>query len=83
MMVRVHSEPIHLIGDQLVGTKFYNRQLYDFLTELEEFIELLDSRWTGKSALKKPRVASTPLVCRAPKNAPGWAVRRSDSENVC
>ena len=54
MMVRVHSEPIHLIGDQLVGTKFYNRQLYDFLTELQEFIELLNSRWTGKSILKSP-----------------------------
>jgi len=31
-------------------------------------------RWTGRSVLKKP------LQCRAPKDAPAWAVR---SENVC
>ncbi|XP_065902193.1 uncharacterized protein [Dysidea avara] len=43
-------------------------------TELEDFIQELDQRWTVKSVLKKPRVVSTPLVCEAPRGAPAWAV---------
>lgn len=54
------------------------------LIELEEFIQLLDSRWKGKSVLKKPRTVSTPIVCEASSDAPAWAVRsRSQSPNVC
>ncbi|XP_065914610.1 uncharacterized protein [Dysidea avara] len=52
-------------------------------TELEDFIQELDQRWTVKSVLKKPRVVSTPLVCEAPRGAPAWAVRaRSISPTV-
>ncbi|XP_065894865.1 uncharacterized protein [Dysidea avara] len=52
-------------------------------TELEDFIQELDQRWTVKSVLKKPRVVSTPLVCEAQRGAPAWAVRaRSISPTV-
>ncbi|XP_065903461.1 uncharacterized protein [Dysidea avara] len=52
-------------------------------TELEDFIQELDQKWTVKSVLKKPRVVSTPLVCEAPRGAPAWAVRaRSISPTV-
>ncbi|XP_065920452.1 uncharacterized protein [Dysidea avara] len=52
-------------------------------TELEDFIQELDQRWTVKSVLKKPRVVSTPLVCEAQRRAPGWEVKaRSISPTV-
>ena len=54
---------------------------FNQFTELENFIQELDSRQKRK-LFKKPRIQSTPLVGSPPKNAPAWTVQNQGMPNT-